>query len=411
MLVSAYACRPLEGSEPGIAWNVVERLSRNHELTVLTRARHRHAVEDYLHTAPLPNVEFVFHDLPRLARLKPLPGGFFVYYYAWQITAGRVAVRLARNQAFDLAYHLTLGSIRFPVGIWRAALPQVVGPVGGGEEAPVRLWISGGLKGALLEGARWLSNRIAAWDPLIRKSFGASTLVLATTHATAARVERVKGSAQTLTVPQVGIEPDVIDDGAAGRTIRADPVRFLYVGRLLAWKGVHLAIEAFRSARSTIDDIELHIIGSGPFENRLNRQVEANPEGIHLHGPLPRPTLLRMYKDHDVFVFPSLHDSGGIALLEAMANEIPPICLDIGGPGEIVQEGSGVLIPATSTQQVIEGMATAMTRMAADASWRLEMGRSARERATEFSWDARVIQLEQQLVAAAETARRSQPST
>ena len=61
----------------------------------------------------------------------------------------------------------------------------------------------------------------------------------------------------------------------------------------------------------------------------------------------------------DVLVHPSLHDSGGFVLLEAMEMRKPVVCLKLGGPGVYVNEHTGYAIPATSIPQVIDDLATA----------------------------------------------------
>jgi glycosyltransferase involved in cell wall biosynthesis len=47
---------------------------------------------------------------------------------------------------------------------------------------------------------------------------------------------------------------------------------------------------------------------------------------------------------HDFLLFPSLHDSGGFVVLEALCHGMPVLCLDLGGPKEIVSLDSGLII-------------------------------------------------------------------
>lgn len=85
----------------------------------------------------------------------------------------------------------------------------------------------------------------------------------------------------------------------------------------------------------------------------------------------------------DVLVHPSLHDSGGYVVAEAMAAGRPVICLDLGGPALQVAEETGFKIPATTPEQVVAGMAQAMLWLARDDALRRRMGggASAGERA------------------------------
>src|SRR5687768_6426183 len=68
ILVSAYACDPTRGSEPGAGWNWVRQAARFHDVWVITRAKNRRPIEDALREDPLPSVRWIYFDLPRWAR-------------------------------------------------------------------------------------------------------------------------------------------------------------------------------------------------------------------------------------------------------------------------------------------------------------------------------------------------------
>src|SRR5579864_4765887 len=68
VLLSAYACEPNRGSEPGVGWGTVQALAAHHEVWALTRANNRPAIERETARTPMPSVHFVYYDLPRWAR-------------------------------------------------------------------------------------------------------------------------------------------------------------------------------------------------------------------------------------------------------------------------------------------------------------------------------------------------------
>src|SRR5262249_17128782 len=51
---------------------------------------------------------------------------------------------------------------------------------------------------------------------------------------------------------------------------------------------------------------------------------------------MPPAELFELYDTHSLLLFPSLHDSGGFVVLEALSHGLPVVCLDLGGPREIV---------------------------------------------------------------------------
>ena len=147
LLLSAYACEPDRGGESGVGWHWALELARlRHDVWVLTRANNQQAIQ---RASPnLPNVRFIYYDLPNwLAKLKKKAPILQFYYLLWQWGAYRTARELHRQEQFDLVQHLTFGVFRHPSFMGRLGIPFIFGPVGGGERAPFRLRMDYGVKG------------------------------------------------------------------------------------------------------------------------------------------------------------------------------------------------------------------------------------------------------------------------
>jgi glycosyltransferase involved in cell wall biosynthesis len=95
------------------------------------------------------------------------------------------------------------------------------------------------------------------------------------------------------------------------------------------------------------------------------------------------------YHRNLVLVFPSLHDSGGMVVLESLAAGLPVICFDLGGPGTIATPDCAVIIPTPTASEagVVQALAEAMIRIATDASYRARLAANAPGRAKELTWD------------------------
>jgi glycosyltransferase involved in cell wall biosynthesis len=107
-------------------------------------------------------------------------------------------------------------------------------------------------------------------------------------------------------------------------------------------------------------------------------------------GGLPRPGVLGWMQRVDVLLHPSMRDSGGLVLMEAMAAGKPVVCLDLGGPGEIVTEECGFKIRPGAPKQVVADLAAALSRLAADPALCHKLGEAGRRRIREsFDWDER----------------------
>jgi hypothetical protein len=174
------------------------------------------------------------------------------------------------------------------------------------------------------------------------------------------------------------------------------------VGNIIALKGLHLAVEALAAAGT---DATLTIVGSGDYETRLRAQAERLGVAKQLIwlGRLPREKVLELYPDYDVLLFPSLHDTGGYAVIEAMFNALPIICLDSGGPAVAVGENCGVKVPLTSHAQVVAGLAMGIRLYHQERERLSRDGKAARQRVLEeYDWDKKGAQMNECYLAAME---------
>jgi glycosyltransferase involved in cell wall biosynthesis len=107
---------------------------------------------------------------------------------------------------------------------------------------------------------------------------------------------------------------------------------------------------------------------------------------------LPRDQLLSVYRDHEVLLFPSLHDSGGWVVLEALANGVPVVCLGIGGPAALVDESCGRVVGVNqrSTTEVKAEIARNLRELAGDLRLRAQLSAGAIERAKQCTWERTV---------------------
>jgi glycosyltransferase involved in cell wall biosynthesis len=397
ILLSAYACEPHKGSEPGIGWNWAAALAHaGHDVWVLTRANNRGAIEGALADKPVPNLRFVYYDLPVWARWWKRRGrGVRLYYVLWQWGAYQLARRLCRELRFDLVHHITFGVFRHPSFMAFLDVPFIFGPVGGGESAPRQLRGTFPLRGYLIDLARDFANWAVRLDPLMTAVYRRSVATLCKTHETLARIPE-KYRDKCLVQVEVGTD-DALP--ACHRERKDGCFQVLYVGRLIYWKGLHLGLMAFAKFSETHPDARLTIIGSGPDELWLRRLAHrlGLTDNVTWIPWLERAMVMRAYPRHDVFLFPSLHDSSGNAVLEALSCGLPVVCLDVGGPALLVDASCGFRVPARKPkpEEVVTGLAQALAKLAQEPELMRSMGAAAAQRVHEhFSWTRQAARME-----------------
>lgn len=388
VLVSAYACEPGKGSEPGVGWHWTTELARlGHKVEVITRSNNRASIEKALADDPIAGLQFHYYDLPSWGKWwKQGNRGIQLYYRLWQHGAYRLARHLTHKKQYDLVHFLTFGSFRQPSFMGRLGLPFVIGPIGGGDVTPALLRGSYPAIPALREMLREISIKLAYLDPTVRAMYRQATLVFCKTRDTLAILPascREKSRVQL----EIGVEPHRIRSEIVAQAASVD---FLYAGRLVYMKGIHLALEAFSKLSQDRPNATFTIIGTGPNEAQLKRLSATLGLGdsVRWLGWIPHEELWRQYFHYTALVFPSFHDSSGNVLLEALSQALPVICFDTGGPGEILSPSCGIMIPVKkrSKAEVVRDLTAAMRNFADNPELRDQMGRRALEVARASTW-------------------------
>lgn len=159
------------------------------------------------------------------------------------------------------------------------------------------------------------------------------------------------------------------------------PVRFLFVGRLVYYKGCKVLLEAFR----TVKNAELVMIGDGVMEEELKELTRAYgiAERVHFLGNVSDEVLEKNFAECDVFVLPSIarSEAFGLVQTEAMSYEKPVINTNLpsGVPYVSIHKETGLTVEPEDAK----GLSDAMNWMAGHPDEREEMGKKARMRVKE----------------------------
>lgn len=393
ILLSSFACSPLWGSEPGVGWQWLLQLIRHHEVVLLTHEYFRSHLEPALAQLGL-TVEIHYLQAPAFGLHPHRQLNSRLYYTWWQWHLRRLAQRLLAGRRFDVIHHLTWGTLRFPCFLGGLSAPLVMGPLGGGERAPLRFFQGLPLPAKLFDVLRSLTLLGIKLDPLATTGPRRSALVLCKSsdslRALPASVQR-----RAIVVPEIGSPPVAETDHPRSRDpSRRGPYKLLFAGRLLGWKGVQLALGATSLLLRGGHDVQLDVAGDGPLRGHLARRIEKGKlQGrIRLLGKLPRHELMDLYSVADLFVFPSLHDSSGNVVLESLAHGLPVVCLDLGGPQLYLDESCGVVVSTSglSRQQLEQSLADAIARLLQSPEHLARLSLNAKVHARKQSWEATV---------------------
>ena len=160
-----------------------------------------------------------------------------------------------------------------------------------------------------------------------------------------------------------------------------DDLLLLLVGGDWERKGVAAALEAL--SKLTNSKSSLIVVGSGD-----QAYYSAFAENLGMSGrvifPGPQREVWRYYAASDIFILPTLYESFGLSILEAMATGLPVVVSSAAGAAELIKDGVNGLLLEDPTD-VCE-LATTLEPLLADASLRRRLGKEAQATAGQYSW-------------------------
>ncbi len=407
VLLIAEAANPEWTSVPLVGWSHGRALASVADVHMVTQVRNREAMiraglregEDF--TAI--DSEAVAKPIWRLGTL--LRGG---KGKGWTMTTALGAISYAyferlvwrefgariRGGEYDVVHRLTPLSPTTPSLLAkrcrRAGVPFVLGPLNGGVPWPR------GFNTARVKEREWLSyvrglHRLTPWYGSTRRDARA---IIVASRDTLAQFEGKYG-ARCVYIPENGIDPSRFGRARQPRGAgSAGPLRAIFVGRLVPYKGPDMLVEA---AAPLVREgaVTLEFVGDGPLMPELKRMIAAERigAGVTFHGWVAHERVQEKLVEADVFAFPSIREFGGGAVLEAMAVGLAPMVVGYGGPAELVTEGTGWAAPIGDRASIVARFREMLAEAAADRGLVEARAAAALERARRlFTWDAKARQ-------------------
>lgn len=401
LLLSAYQCGPGMGSVSQIGWHWYSRLARRLPVTLVTHVRNREALTGA--GAPLPGSEVIYVDtewfagpLYRLAaRLfgQSQHAVFLVSSADFYVYDAAALKELRRRRVagadWDIVHAVTPVSPMAATRLHKLGRPMVLGPWNGGLGNPAHFPDIMRADAAWVYPVRKLGGLV---DLLAGSSRGAAAILT----ATRATVESIAPRHRARCVPMLenGVDLDVFSPGPWPEPpVPARPLRLVFVGRFVPFKGVSMLLEAVARIKNELP-VVLTLVGEGPLEAELRAEVQArglNEQVKFSVGALPQAEVAARMREAHLFCLPSVRESGGAVLLEAMACARPVTAVAFGGPAEVVDDGVGRALPDTGREAVVSGLVEVFRDVAAHPdAWRARGEEGLRRARERYGWDAKV---------------------
>ncbi len=214
------------------------------------------------------------------------------------------------------------------------------------------------------------------------EKMAAADFVVAISHY--ARSQLMRASAvehwPKITVVPLGVDPSIYLPVTP--PAQAEPFRLICVARLAPVKAQSILVQTVSRLALAGRRVELHLVGGGLDRERLEQSVknENLEQSVVFHGPLPPARVAELLASAHAFVLASFAEGVPVALMEAMALEVPCIATNVMGVPELIRPGiEGILVPPSD----IDGFTAAIGEFIDNPQLRERYGKWSRKRVVE----------------------------
>lgn len=174
--------------------------------------------------------------------------------------------------------------------------------------------------------------------------------------------------------------------------IPEDAFLLLYVGRIAREKNLGLLLKSFKEIRGRHPNTRLMVAGSGPYESacRMLAKTLRIDENITFSGMLSQGDVRKAYSAADLFVFPSLTETQGLVLSEALTAGLPCVAVRAAGTPDILDDGVDGFLADNS----VSSFSGLVSKIISDDELRTQLSQAAIRNSARFSVDAMIEKFE-----------------
>lgn len=402
VLVIAEAANPEWTSVPLVGWSLAAALRDVAQVHLVTQVRNR---ESILAAGWVEGRDFTAIDSEALMRplwkvasvlrmgegkgwttLSAISSASYPYFESLVWRRFGAAIRAREYDVVHRVTPLTPTAVSSLARKCKAAgVPFVLGPLNGGVPWPK------GFDADRRREKEWLSYVRGAYKALPGRSRmlrDAAAVIVGSAHTMSEIPAAQHG--KTFYIPENAIDPSRFHL-TAPQDLTA-PLRAVFVGRLVPYKGAEMLIEAMTPLLAA-GRIVLDIIGAGPLQQHLQDMAKDLP-GVTFHGWMDHKALQDVMARANLLTFPSIREFGGGVVLEAMALGVVPVVCDYAGPAELVSPDTGYALPIGSRAEIVSRLRAQLLALCDNPADLPAKGRAAQTRvAQQFTWARKAEQI------------------
>jgi glycosyltransferase involved in cell wall biosynthesis len=415
IIIIAHEFSPYQGSECAVGWNLVNEISRYHNVTVLYARTNqfgtsnyeehvndfykKNGIKDSLSVISIPQSTKIALLIKINKAISPknssigIPMLYFLCYKFWQKEVYNYYVSKSLNTRTDIIHQLTSISFREPGYLWNIDKPFFWGPISGNVKIPVTFF------------------NILSFTEIIKESIRNIIVFIQLNYSI--RVDSaLKKADKVYCVTQndfnhfnskkkQNVEP-MLDVGCFRSQISREKrssktkLNFIWIGRIVYSKALSIFLKSISIVNNTILNKEVHfiIIGEGPDlkKNKIHAE-KLNINNLTWLGYLPHNEVLELLKKSDCLVHTSVREATSATILESLSFGVPVICHDAFGMAIAINDSCGIKIPFNKIDYSIVKFADAIIELINNSEQIDRLSLGAFKRSNELSWESMALKI------------------
>ena len=392
ILYIAYSCDPYKGSEDQIGWKIPFESAKNNNVYVITKEEQRSAVEHYLQKNNVNNIKFYFVDIPGVYK-KIYKGVLYSgRLNIWQKRAFVLAKKICSNEDIEVIHQLTPVEFR-AIGSYGKIknVKFICGPIGGAEFLPK------GLKD-YAKGHLWIEfirTAMNFWSRFVLRITGKIKKCDYIMYANQETKDFLKAKVCHGLMSEIGM--DILGEEIVEKENKKKQMTFLVAGRLIYRKGHEYLLDTLKQLDVNLE-YECRIVGIGPNMKKL-REVCNSEDVLSKHvtfvGEVPYAQMQEEYRNADALIMPSLRETTGSVILEAMAHKLPVITIKKFGGEMILDSEMAWLYSGRNRDEYIQNLLHAIEECISNPQEVKRRGNNAYKKSLDYMWSKKIEQYNQ----------------
>lgn len=407
ILISSHEFSPEQGSECAEGWNIVTRLAKYHNVTVLYASGSQFQHNSYLDAINryikdygiISGLTLINIDQPKVTKwiahlnsnfLKigsiGIPILYFTAYKYWQKTTYLEAKKLVNEKEFHILHQLTQITFREPGYLWKLGIPFVWGPTGGTSTIPKGFLSHLSLKSKIFENIRSFSNyyQFKFVDRIIQANKHAKLIYTFTKEDGLLFKKRAKGEIKLMLDAGTTLSQIVDKPKKEGLSV----ITAIWCGQLIERKAPSILLKAIAAGKFESEKINFLIIGDGPLRESLMKLAEdLQLKNITWIKNVNHDKVFALMSISDFFIHTSYREATSNVIPEALSMGLPVICHNANGMSIVINESCGIKIPLVSFEESVVGFQNAIHKIISDSNYLAQLKKGAKARTEEISWD------------------------